>query len=94
MTLISALLTLFAYFIPILSFNKVLNGELYFYNGMLLLIIIMLINIFSIIHGDRIINSLLLFFSFIATLIFSFPIWNSLILNNHLATNISNVFIL
>lgn len=79
MTLISALSTLIAYLIPILSFNKFFNGELYFYNGMILLVILLIVNILSIIHGDRLVNTFLLCLSIIATLIFTFPIWRTLI---------------
>lgn len=81
-TLISALSTLFAYLIPILSFNKFFNGELYFYNGMILLVILLIVNILSIIHGDRLVNFFLLCLSIIATLIFTFPIWRTFILNS------------
>lgn len=81
MTLISALSTLIAYLIPILSFNKFFNGELYFYNGMILLVILLIVNILSIIRGDRLVNSFLLCLSIIATLIFTFPIWRTLIIN-------------
>jgi len=82
MTLVSALSTFVAYLIPILSFNKFFNGMLYPFNGLVLLGIIILINILSLVRGDRLVNSLLLFFSFIAILIFTFPIWRPVFLIN------------
>lgn len=79
MTLISAFATLVAYLIPILSFNKVFNGNLYFYSGFFIIIILIMINIISAINGDRIVNSLLCLLTLVALLIFTFPIWKVLI---------------
>lgn len=79
MTLVSAFATLVAYLIPILSFNKVFNGNLYFYSGFFIIIILIMINIISAINGDRIVNSLLCLLTLVALLIFTFPIWKVLI---------------
>jgi len=81
MTLVSAFATLVAYSIPILSFNKVFEGNLYFYNGFILIIILALINVLALINGDRFVNILLFLLTLVAMLIFTFPIWKSLIFN-------------
>lgn len=77
-TLISGLLSLLAYVIPILAFNKVLGGNLYLKNGLIIDIFILFINILAFIRGDRWANFFFIIFSIIATAIFLFPLWGSL----------------
>ncbi|MEJ7218780.1 hypothetical protein [Staphylococcus gallinarum] len=78
-TLISGLLSLITYIIPVLAFNKVLGGSLYLKNGLIIDIFIIFVNILAFIRGDRWANFFFIIFSIIATSIFLFPLWGSLI---------------
>ncbi|OEL03813.1 hypothetical protein [Staphylococcus casei] len=74
-TLLSLFLSLITLATPLLSVNKVLDGNLPILAGGLFILGVLLLNLYALLRGDRIANIFAMVVSIFSFILLSYPLW-------------------
>ncbi len=74
-TLLSLFLSLITLATPLLSINKVLDGNLPILGGGLFILGVLLLNLYALLRGDRIANIFAMAVSIFSFILLSYPLW-------------------
>ncbi|PTI67651.1 hypothetical protein [Staphylococcus succinus] len=74
-TLLSLFLSLITLATPLLSVNKILDGNLSILAGGLFILGVLLLNLYALLRGDRIANIFAMVVSIFSFILLSYPLW-------------------
>lgn len=74
-TLLSLFLSLITLATPLLSVNKILDGNLSILAGGLFILGVLLLNLYALFRGDRIANIFAMVVSIFSFILLSYPLW-------------------
>ncbi|WP_437271866.1 hypothetical protein ACSSAF_10000 [Staphylococcus succinus] len=74
-TLLSLFLSLITLATPLLSVNKILDGNLSILAGGLFILGVLLLNLYALLRGDRIANLFAMVVSIFSFILLSYPLW-------------------
>ncbi|MEB8126021.1 hypothetical protein BU065_08560 [Staphylococcus succinus] len=74
-TLLSLFLSLITLATPLLSVNKILDGNLPILAGGLFILGVLLLNLYALLRGDRIANIFAMVVSIFSFILLSYPLW-------------------